>query len=268
VASGIFMQESSCFRDRGKGVRKNEYKQRRENIMKKNKILISLIAIAVLLAVVSIYGNTQEKDEEDRLVIAFGDSLTYGYGDEKGSGYIDTLKTRLNSHNKEKYNFDNEAIYGLESSGILTQLSNVEERVKLDEADYFILFIGTNDLINSNGGNLNNLKQEEIAKGKEAYLKNLRAIIKILTNQNEQAPILLLGLYNPYPDSKAIEIVIDEWNNDINKIVKDEKRIVYIPTNDLFKGKNKKQYFSDSLHLNDKGYKLVADRIIEKYPFE
>ncbi|WP_176167307.1 GDSL-type esterase/lipase family protein [Mesobacillus jeotgali] len=235
--------------------------------MKKNKIFLSLAAVAVLLAVVSIYGNTKERDEE-RLVIAFGDSLTYGYGDEKGSGYIDTLKTRLNSHNKEKYNFDNEAIYGLESSGILTQLSNVEERVKIDEADYFILFIGTNDLINSNGGNLNNLKLEKIAKGKEDYLKNLNSIIKTLTNKNKQAPILLLGLYNPYPDSKAIEVVIDEWNNDINKIIKDEERIVYIPTNDLFKGKNKKQYFSDSLHLNDKGYKLVTDRIIEKYQFE
>jgi lysophospholipase L1-like esterase len=236
--------------------------------MKTNRILITLIVVFALLAAVSIYGNTQEKDEDEKLVLAFGDSLTYGYGDEKGSGYIDTLKVELNNQNKEEFNFDNEAIYGLESSGILTQLSDVGIRGELDEADYFILFIGTNDLINSNGGNLKNLKHEEIAKGKEDYMKNLNAIISILTEQNDQAPILLLGLYNPYPDSKAIETVIDDWNNGINKMIKDEKRIVYIPTNDLFKGKNKKQYFSDSLHLNDKGYKLVSDRILEKYQFE
>ena len=236
--------------------------------MKTNRILITLVVVIALLAAVSVYGNTQEKDEDEKLVIAFGDSLTYGYGDEKGSGYIDTLKVKLNNQNKEEFNFDNEAIYGLESSGILTQLSDVGIRGELDEADYFILFIGTNDLINSNGGNLKNLKHEEIAIGKEDYMKNLNAIISILTEQNEQAPILLLGLYNPYPDSKAIETVIDDWNNGINKMIKDEKRIVYIPTNDLFKGKNKKQYFSDSLHLNDKGYKLVSDRILEKYQFE
>lgn len=236
--------------------------------MKTNRILITLVVVIALLTAVSVYGNTQEKDEDEKLVIAFGDSLTYGYGDEKGSGYIDTLKVKLNNQNKEEFNFDNEAIYGLESSGILTQLSDVGIRGELDEADYFILFIGTNDLINSNGGNLKNLKHEEIAIGKEDYMKNLNAIISILTEQNEQAPILLLGLYNPYPDSKAIETVIDDWNNGINKMIKDEKRIVYIPTNDLFKGKNKKQYFSDSLHLNDKGYKLVSDRILEKYQFE
>jgi lysophospholipase L1-like esterase len=236
--------------------------------MKTNRILITLVVVIALLAAVSVYGNTQVKDEDEKLVIAFGDSLTYGYGDEKGSGYIDTLKVKLNNQNKEEFNFDNEAIYGLESSGILTQLSDVGIRGELDEADYFILFIGTNDLINSNGGNLKNLKHEEIAIGKEDYMKNLNAIISILTEQNEQAPILLLGLYNPYPDSKAIETVIDDWNNGINKMIKDEKRIVYIPTNDLFKGKNKNQYFSDSLHLNDKGYKLVSDRILEKYQFE
>lgn len=235
--------------------------------MKKNTFLISsLIILFVLLAAFSMVNP--EKEEGDRMVIAFGDSLTYGYGDQKGSGYIDTLQTKLNNQNKEDYIFDNEAIYGLESSGILTQLSNVSIRGKLDEADYFILFIGTNDLINSNGGNLENLKHEKIKKGQKEYLKNLSAIHNILTDKNEKAPILLLGLYNPYPDSAAIEAVIDDWNKELIKAAKKEKQVVYIPTNDLFKGKDKKKYFSDSLHLNDKGYKLITDRILEKYKFE
>jgi lysophospholipase L1-like esterase len=235
--------------------------------MKKNTLLIlSLIFIIVLLAAFSII--KPEKEEEDRMVVAFGDSLTYGYGDKKGSGYIDTLQTKLNSQNNKDFNFDNEAIYGLESSGILTQLSNVSIRGKLDEADYFILFIGTNDLINSNGGNLENLKHEEIENGQKAYLQNLSAILNILTDKNENAQILLLGLYNPYPDSAAIEKVIDDWNSEIKKAAKQEDQVVYIPTNDLFKGKDKKQYFSDSLHLNNKGYNLIAERILEKYSFE
>lgn len=237
--------------------------------MRKSKLLtISFVTIFIFLSAVSIYGNTRETDEEERRVIAFGDSLTYGYGDEKGSGYIDTLETKLNIEHEAEYKFDNEAIYGLESSGILAQLSDVGTRGKLDEADYFILFIGTNDLINSNGGDLSNLKHEEIAKGQEVYLRNLKAIIDILTDENEHAPILLLGLYNPYPDSEAIESVIDDWNKEIIKNTKDEKQTIYIQTNDLFKGKNKKQYFSDSLHLNDKGYKLVAGRILGKYQFK
>ncbi|WNF24206.1 GDSL-type esterase/lipase family protein [Mesobacillus jeotgali] len=235
--------------------------------MKKNTLLMSsLIVIFVLLAAFSILNP--EKDKGDRLVVAFGDSLTYGYGDQKGSGYIDTLQTSLNTKNKENYKFDNEAIYGLESSGILSQLSDVGIRGKLDEADYFILFIGTNDLINSNGENLENLKHEKIKKGQAVYLKNLSAILNILGDNNEEAPILLLGLYNPYPDSMAIEAVIDDWNKEIMKEAENEKQIVFIPTNDLFKGTDKRQYFSDSLHLNDKGYKLIAERILERYTFE
>lgn len=233
---------------------------------KKTLLILSLIFIIVLLAAFSIVNP--EKEEEDRLVVAFGDSLTYGYGDKKGSGYIDTLQTKLNSQNNKDFNFDNEAIYGLESSGILTQLSDVSIRGKLDEADYFILFIGTNDLINSNGGNLENLKHAEIENGQKAYLQNLSAILNILTDKNENAQILLLGLYNPYPDSTAIETVIDDWNSEIKKAAKQENQVVYIPTNDLFKGKDKKQYFSDSLHLNDEGYNLIAERILEKYSFE
>jgi lysophospholipase L1-like esterase len=235
--------------------------------MKKNTLLISsLIIIIVVLAAFSMVDP--EKEEEDRLVLAFGDSLTYGYGDQKGSGYIDTLQTKLNNQHKKEYNFDNEAIYGLESSGILTQLSNVSIRGKLDEADYFILFIGTNDLINSNGGTLENLKHEKIEQGQDVYIENLNAILKILTDGNEKAPILLLGLYNPYPDSAAIEAVIDDWNKEIRKVSKNEKQVVFVPTNDLFKGKDKNQYYSDSLHLNDKGYKLITDRILESYTFE
>jgi lysophospholipase L1-like esterase len=235
--------------------------------MKKSIILVSsILIIFIILAAFSLLDPVEK--ESERLVVAFGDSLTYGYGDKKGSGYIDTLQTKLNSQNKEDYNFDNEAIYGLESSGILTQLSEVSIKGKLDDADYFILFIGTNDLINGNGGNLENLKRKDIEKAQKVYLENLSGIINILTDENGKAPILLLGLYNPYPDSAAIETVIDDWNQEIIKTAKEEKRVVFIPTNDLFKGKDKHQYFSDSLHLNDKGYKLITDRIQERYKFE
>ena len=234
---------------------------------KKTAFILFVITLLAILAAFSIYDKKPEKQAGDKKVIAFGDSLTYGFGDEKGSGYIDTLDKKLNEQNKEEFDFTNEAIYGLESSGILKQLSDITVSSKLDETDYFILFIGTNDLLNSNGGNFKNLKQEEMDKGKQIYMQNLNAIINILKENNEDAPILLLGLYNPYPESQQIETVVDDWNKDIRDVIQKEERIKYIPTNDLFKDKDKKDYFSDSLHLNDKGYKLIADRILEKYDF-
>ncbi|WP_369425917.1 SGNH/GDSL hydrolase family protein [Cytobacillus pseudoceanisediminis] len=47
----------------------------------------------------------------------------------------------------------------------------------------------------------------------------------------------------------------------------EDKNITYISTNELFKGKNKKQYFADSLHPNGKGYEMIADRIMEGFSF-
>lgn len=235
---------------------------------KKTAFIFFMITLLVILAALSIFDKRPEHKPEDKKVIAFGDSLTYGFGDESGSGYIDTLDKKLNDQNKGAFDFTNEAVYGLESSGVLKQLSDIRVSSELDKADYFIVFIGTNDLINSNGGNLKNPDQERINRGKEVYLQNLEATVSILKENNEDAPILLLGLYNPYPKSEEIEAILDEWNRDIIETTQDEQRITYIPTNDLFKGKVKKDYFSDTLHLNDKGYNLVADRILEKYDFK
>jgi lysophospholipase L1-like esterase len=233
---------------------------------KKTAFVLLAIVLITILGAFSLYDRSPEKKQGDKRVVAFGDSLTYGAGDEKGSGYIDTLDKRLNQQNKEDFKFTNEAIYGLESSGILKQLSDIRVSSKLDDADYFILFIGTNDLLNSNGGDFKNPDHEAIEKGQEIYIRNLKAIINILKENNGDAPILLLGLYNPYPGSGEIEMIIDDWNKEINQVIQDEN-ITYIQTNDLFKGKDKKDYFSDSLHLNDKGYKLIATRILEKYDF-
>lgn len=36
--------------------------------------------------------------------------------------------------------------------------------------------------------------------------------------------------------------------------------MIFIPTNDLFENKKKKEYFSDKIHPNEKGYQLITNR--------
>ncbi|MBM7586994.1 lysophospholipase L1-like esterase [Bacillus pakistanensis] len=201
-------------------------------------------------------------------VIALGDSLTYGYGDASHEGYTGKLEEKLNHKYRNRiYDIQNYGIIGQESSQVMQQLIKPSLSEELNEADYFILFIGTNDLINSNGGDLAPIYHNKIMKSKKEYLENLEAIIDNLESSNYDAPILLLGLYNPYPQGEKIEQYIDNWNQSIKKMAIKNSRIVYIPMNDVFKGKDKKEYFYDSLHPNRKGYELISNRIEQKYHF-
>ncbi|WP_158553332.1 DUF459 domain-containing protein [Peribacillus saganii] len=231
-----------------------------------NKLAISLLLL-IGIATVWFYQEMQRTNNHP-VVIAFGDSLTEGFGDIHGEGYIDGLEKELNSQEgHQPYRIWNYGIVGQESSGVLKQLNDTRIVSKLGEAEHFIVFIGTNDLLHNNGGDFAPLNEKKIKEGKDQYVENLKKILSILQNENIQAKIAVLGLYNPYPDDKEIEKEIDKWNHTTQQLIKNNERITYVPTNDLFKNKYKSKYFSDSLHLNEKGYKIISRRIMERYDF-
>jgi lysophospholipase L1-like esterase len=227
------------------------------------KFTIVLAAFIIVSLIWFVYHSKSKKDEP--LIMAMGDSLTNGYGDKNGEGYVDKLKQKLSC--KKNIRIWNYGIVGQETDGVLKQLNDVRLKTKLDKADYFIVFIGTNDLINSNGGDLNPVHDRRITEGRQEFKKNYHKIVKTLATENNKAPILVIGLYNPYPNDRRIERHIKAYDQVIKETIKDDKRFIYIPTNDLFKDKDKSIYFSDALHPNEKGYQLITDRILQKYHF-
>ncbi|MDQ0217349.1 hypothetical protein ELQ35_07580 [Peribacillus cavernae] len=231
------------------------------------KLSIGLITF-IITSLIWFSFYTKSKSD-DPVIMAFGDSLTYGYGDTQGEGYVDGVEEELNnSGSSKRFRIWNYGIIGQETDGVLEQLDDIRIKSKLDEADYFILFIGTNDLINSNGGDLQPLNEKKINDAKPEYKQHITKILSILKKENKEAPIIVLGLYNPYQNQKHIEKQIDEWDQTIIKTVRNDRRITYIPTNDLFKNKKKQKYFSDSLHPNEQGYQLITSRILDRYQFK
>ncbi|ALC90820.1 hypothetical protein AM500_14245 [Bacillus sp. FJAT-18017] len=235
----------------------------------KGIIIIAVLAAAGLAAYIS-FADNGDAGKGETVIMAFGDSLTYGQGDRDEQGYVEKLEKELNNrYPGETFKIENYGVKGRESGGVLTEIANPKTAANLKNADYFILFIGTNDLINSNGGNLNQLHPDKIQEGHKTYMRNLEMIIDILKKANKDAPMLVLGLYNPYPEGgDQIEQIIDEWNKATIKLVNTKDEVAYVPTNDLFKGQEKEAYFSDELHLNEKGYKLLEQRILEEYQFD
>jgi lysophospholipase L1-like esterase len=238
--------------------------------MLKWKIIIPIMVMALIPVIYfSLYAE-ESKSESKKRVIALGDSLTYGYGDDKDTGYIGRLEEKVNrKKTKESYQFQNLGIPGQKSSGLQKQLMKPSVTEDLSEADIFIVNIGTNDLIKSNGGDFVPLYHEKIMEAKKEYVDNLNFILDTLEKTNKDAEILVIGLYNPYPDkdSDKIEAYVDEWNQTIVREVKKHGKVKYVSSNPLFKGKDKQQYFHDSLHPNGKGYELMAEQIMKEYNF-
>ncbi|GLB59826.1 DUF459 domain-containing protein [Cytobacillus sp. NCCP-133] len=227
---------------------------------------IFLLGLGVYLSITFL--GEGKKADSGKTIVAFGDSLTYGYGDETKEGYIGRLESKLNNTYPDKhYQIKNYGVYGYKSADVLKKMINPKVAEDLSDADLFIVYIGTNDLLKSNGGDLYPLHHDKLVEAKDVYEDKLNGILETLETANSDAPIILLGLFNPYPDGDQIEAYIDHWNEAIRKKAEEDKNMTYISTNELFKGKNKKQYFADSLHPNGKGYELIADKILKDYSF-
>ncbi|RDI41010.1 GDSL-type esterase/lipase family protein [Falsibacillus pallidus] len=233
-------------------------------------ILIVVIAGAILSWAMAL-SNKKDKEAKEKMttsrVTALGDSLTYGLNDRPEGGYAGDLQKVLSKKHKGIVKVSNFGIPDQQTDGLLHQLKYGKARKSLSNADYIIMFIGTNDLIESNGGNLSEIHQAKIDQGKKDYLNNLDNIFKIIRDKNPDAPILFLGLYNPYPDSQKIQSVVDEWNDTSRSFTDKYPNVKFIATDGILKEKSA-QYFSDSLHPNKKGYDLIAKRILKEYNFK
>ncbi|CDQ17786.1 DUF459 domain-containing protein [Halobacillus karajensis] len=203
---------------------------------------------------------------EEKKIVALGDSLTFGVGDESGHGYVENLQQWLDRHYEGDTTVDNHAIPGQQSDGLLNQMKEASVFKSVENADYILLYIGMNDILKSNGGDLAPLNERQLSKGKKDYENNLKQILDRIREKNPTAPVLFLGLFNPYPDKPEIGGVITSWNHLSESMVQNYDDVTFIETNDLFEEKSTR-YFSDAVHLNEKGYEKLTKRIIEAYHF-
>ncbi|MBM7645212.1 lysophospholipase L1-like esterase [Scopulibacillus daqui] len=205
-------------------------------------------------------------------IVGIGDSLTKGVGDPKNGGYFgDFINHLKRSDTISKVTVNNFGVTGDTTDDLLKVLDQENVKKQLKNADMICLTIGGNDLVNVLKSNFLNLKQNDFETERQQFEKNFNDIIQKIRKENTSATIYYFGLYNPFEDyldkklNKQFFVILKEWNHTSQNILKMYSHTVFIPTEDIFKGKTNTLLYKDHFHPNSKGYKLMTKRLLPYY---
>ncbi|WP_079509456.1 SGNH/GDSL hydrolase family protein [Mesobacillus jeotgali] len=200
-------------------------------------------------------------------IVAAGDSLTQGVGDSTNSGgYIPYLAEHLESEKTiRNANFDNFGVRGNRTDQLLKRLGDKNVQSSVEEADLIILTIGGNDLMKVVKENFSNLRINQFHKEKKVFADQLQEIFTAIRNQNQEATVVLVGLYNPFfnwfADVEEMNQIVEEWNRESSSVVERDGNAFLVDIHDIFLNSEENLLYTDYFHPNDRGYQLIADRI-------
>lgn len=205
---------------------------------------------------------------KDIRYVALGDSLTEGVGDERGNqGYVGRLKKDMKTWQGVKsVTVTNTAKRGRRSDQLIEQIQSGEIDHALKKADFISLTIGGNDLMKIVRVNITDLKKEYFDKERPKFQQRYEKIIKLIRERNPNAPIIIIGVYNPLSiftkEKSDMNTIMNEWNSDIRRFSNQDPYSVYVSVEDLFDSNANMVYHNDFFHPNAKGYDQMTARII------
>lgn len=198
-------------------------------------------------------------------IVALGDSLTRGTGDAAGGGgYPERVAASLRKDGRP-VSVDNLGVDGIETRDLLRKIEEPEVQRLLASAQLILLSIGGNDLSHS----MRSFSPgEAIADPTAAALSgaslNLQKILSLLRKQNPSAPIRVLGLYNPFPDTfdrKLARETLLKWNVALEEASYTVSGATVVPTADLF-DERPDRLSADRFHPGPAGYVEIAGRVL------
>jgi lysophospholipase L1-like esterase len=199
-------------------------------------------------------------------VVAVGDSITRGLGDPRAGGYVARIAEALRREGRQVA-VTNLAEPGERTAGVLRLIESPEARAQLAAADLILVSAGGNDLTNALRG-----EGSDQAAPEEALVKTretLRRIVTTLRTINAEAPIRILGLYNPFEvlaaDEGSARAQLLAWNNAIEEATHAHRGVLAVPVADLFDGRVDR-LAGDRFHPGPRGHALIAERVLSTLP--
>ncbi|WP_251552340.1 SGNH/GDSL hydrolase family protein [Neobacillus muris] len=200
-------------------------------------------------------------------IVSAGDSLTEGIGDSTGQGgYLPYLKSMLEkSKGINEVDFLNYGVKGNRTTQLLKRLQSTEMKLAIQKADLVIITIGGNDIMKVVRDNISSLQINDFIEEKENYQEHLTQIMDTVVQENPNASIVLVGLYNPFykwfSDIQELDEIVEEWNVTGQTVIANYSNAYFVEIEDLFEKSTEDLLYTDNFHPNDKGYELIAGRL-------
>jgi lysophospholipase L1-like esterase len=210
----------------------------------------------------------QPRRNGERRILVIGDSLARGTGDETGKGFaVDVLQAYRRRGPAELTNL---GVNGSESPEIRTLAESATVRARAAEADLILVSAGANDLSHAAsaiGGEASATGlADAVSAARDRYVENLRGILRALREANPTAPILLVGLYDPFSGQagpgRLGSSVIVQWNALAAETALAFPNVAVVPTFDIFQGRTER-LAADRYHPNREGYRRIAERMLQ-----
>lgn len=253
--------------------------------------------------------NNKKTKLNNLTVVGLGDSLTYGVGDSQSrGGYVHLIKQKLLKNDAKKVNDFNFGKTGDTTVQIKKRLDTRPQiKKQLKKADVITVTAGGNDLMHVLQNNFQTISSnrfnDSMQRAKDDYQLNITALLKDIRNTNNEAPIFLFSVYEPFyvyfPTIDALQTYTKQWNKiasnqlqqlkstyfvDVNQQLsegqyfgKSKKGLENSTNSDLSqaddknlekllsdpKEKNELLSSADHFHPNDKGYRLMTKKLYE-----
>lgn len=220
------------------------------------------ILIIIIIGIIATFFIYQLNKHEKIYFLSLGDGLATGmtaYNIE-GYNYNDYIRDDL-----EKKEQLEEFIHEFSKTDQTVEnlIITIENNYELEELDLTIqqalaksklitLAIGNDELANFS------LKSNLTTKEKENYINNMKKLLKLIRNFNDNK-IFLIGIYKVY---NLKQEDVDYFNENLKQIAQ-ELQLEFIDISSL---SEKKEYFSsnNSYYFNYKGHQDIANKIIKK----
>ena len=280
-------------------MKENKYKGRVRRWL--IEIVVFVVAIFAIFTVISHFlirpagSELSNKDLKSALTqkrlnyVAIGDSLTEGVGDQTNQGgFIPLLSNAISEISDVNVVSQNFGVAGNTSTQIykrMTKEKKIQSAIK--KADVITITVGGNDVMKVIRTQLTNLTENSFEKPAQTYQKQLTEIFNFIRDNNPNAQVYILGIYNPFylnfPDITEMQDIINHWNQTTQETIAQQNQMYFVPINDLlYQGVNGSKgvttsdgevqtitnnalFEEDHFHPNNIGYQIMSDAVAEAY---